>query len=102
MGFRPLAATAIGPIYTQADINKRESRLMVSIGYLIDKPHAPGAAKRFVDTRLVPAAIDAAGAVECGIYELGQQVRAQPAKSLLLACALGVVLGMTFRSTSRV
>jgi hypothetical protein len=64
---------------------------MVSVGYMIDNPGPPSALRTFVNHRLVPPAIDAAGAVESAVYELGEQVRARPAASLLAAGALGMM-----------
>ena len=68
---------------------------MVSIGYLIDNPGPPSALARFVNERVVPPAIDAAGAVESTVYEFGEQVRARPTSSLLAAGALGFLIGAT-------
>ena len=75
---------------------------MVDVGYLINKPGPPAGLKSFVNQRLVPPAIDAAGAVECAVYELREQVRAQPTTSLLAAGALGLVSGaLIFRLSRR-
>jgi hypothetical protein len=71
---------------------------MVHVGYLIDNPGPPSALKRFLNQRLVPPAIDAAGAVESALYELGEQARARPAASLAVAGLLGLVAGtLVFR-----
>ncbi len=74
---------------------------MVSIGYLIDKPGRPSALARFVNEHVVPPAIDAAGAVESTVYELGEQTRAQPTSSLLVAGAVGFLIGATFFAARR-
>lgn len=74
---------------------------MVSIGYLIDKPAGPSPLMRFINTRLVPPAIDAAGAVESAVYEAGEAIRARPAPYLLAAGILGLVLGAAAVSTRR-
>jgi hypothetical protein len=66
---------------------------MVSVGYLIDNPGSPAGLKSFVNRRVIPPAIDAAGAVESALYELGEVVRARPAAGLLMAAALGLVVG---------
>jgi LPXTG-motif cell wall-anchored protein len=75
---------------------------MVSVGYLIDNPGPPSGLKSFVNQRLMPPAIDAAGAVESAVYELSEYVRAQPNTSLLAAGALGMVAGaLVFRRSRR-
>jgi hypothetical protein len=66
---------------------------MVSVGYLIDKPAAPSALRRFVNQRVIPQAIDAAGVVESAAYELGEQVRRRPGASLAVAALLGFAVG---------
>jgi len=66
---------------------------MVTVGYLSDNRGAPSGVRRFTDQRVFPPAIDAAGAAESAVYELGEQVRAQPAMSLLAAGALGLLVG---------
>jgi hypothetical protein len=74
---------------------------MVSVGYLIDNPGPPSARKRFVNQHVIPPAIDAAGAVETAVYELGEQVRAQPKTCLLAAGALGLLCGATVFALAR-
>lgn len=74
---------------------------MVSVSYMIDKPGAPSELRTYVNQRVIPAAIDAAGAVESAVYELGEKVRAQPATTLLTAGALGLVLGAFVFSLNR-
>jgi len=75
---------------------------MVAVRYLIDNPGPPSGFKRFLNRRLVPPAIDAAGAVESAVYELAQQTRARPKASLLAAGALGLLAGkMVFSVTRR-
>jgi len=74
---------------------------MVSIGYLIDKPDGPSPLLHFINTRIVPSAIDAAGAVESAVYEAGEKIRAQPAPYLLAAGILGLVLGAAAVSARR-
>ncbi|MBW4023408.1 MAG: hypothetical protein HIU92_09765 [Proteobacteria bacterium] len=74
---------------------------MVSVGYLIDNPGGPSAFMTFVNQRVIPPAVDGAGAVESAVYELGERVRARPASSLLTAGALGLVFGAAIFSLSR-
>ena len=66
---------------------------MVAVGYMIDDPGPPSPLKGFINRRLIPPAIDAAGAVESALSELSEQARARPAASLLTAGALGLVAG---------
>jgi hypothetical protein len=66
---------------------------MVDVGYLIDNPGPPSGLKSFVNQRVVPPAIDAAGAVESAFYELAEQVRERPATALMVAGALGFLAG---------
>lgn len=58
---------------------------MVSQRYLLDKPPAPGAWKRWVDQAAIPAAIDLAGRCET-VLEHGA-VRARRAPLLALGAA---------------
>jgi ElaB/YqjD/DUF883 family membrane-anchored ribosome-binding protein len=74
---------------------------MVEVSYLIDRPGPPSGLKSFINQRMVPPAIDAAGAVESAVYELGEQVRAQPVASLAVAAALGFVAGTLIFRLSR-
>ena len=66
---------------------------MVSVGYMIDKPAPPSALKVFIDQKVIPQAIDAAGAVESAAYELGEQVKARPVASIAIAALVGVLVG---------
>jgi ElaB/YqjD/DUF883 family membrane-anchored ribosome-binding protein len=74
---------------------------MVAVGYMIDNPGPPSGLRSFINQRVVPPAIDAAGAVESAVYELSEQVRAQPATSLLAAAALGLITGVLVFGLSR-
>jgi hypothetical protein len=74
---------------------------MVAVGYMIDNPGPPSAIRAFLHQRLTPPAIDAAGAIESAVYELGEWTREQPAKSLLAAGALGFVTGALVFGLSR-
>ena len=74
---------------------------MVAAGYMIDNPGPPSAVRAFLHQRVTPPAIDAAAALESAVYELGERVRAQPAKSLLAAGALGFMTGALVFGLSR-
>jgi hypothetical protein len=74
---------------------------VVSVSDMIDDPGSPAGFRRFFNRRVVPPAIDAAGAVESAIHELSERVRAQPAASLLAAGALGFVAGTLVLALSR-
>ena len=75
---------------------------MVSVGYMIDNPGPPGRLRTFVNQRVMPPAIDAAGTVESAVYALCDEVRARPATSLLAAAALGFAAGaLIFRRPRR-
>ena len=50
---------------------------MVSVGYMIDNPGPPGRLRTFVNQRVMPPAIDAAGTVESAVYALCDEVRAR-------------------------
>jgi hypothetical protein len=65
---------------------------MVSKVYLLEKPPPPSRAKRFMDQRVVPLLIDAAGAVEGRLEELAVTARRAPLCSFGLAVAMGFVL----------
>jgi hypothetical protein len=68
---------------------------------MIDNPGPPSDVKRFINHYVIPPAIDAAGAVETAVYELGEQVRAQPKTCLLAAGALGFLFGATVFALAR-
>jgi hypothetical protein len=71
---------------------------MVTVGYMIDNPGPPSGLKSFLNRRVIPPAIDAAGAVESAVYALAEQTRAQPKMSLGVAAALGLLAGtLVFR-----
>ena len=74
---------------------------MVSVGYMIDNPGPPSPLRTFVNHRLMPPAIDAAGALESAVYELRERVRAQPIASLLAMGALGLLAGSLILRRSR-
>jgi len=75
---------------------------MVTVGYMIDNPGPPAGLKRLINRRVVPPAIDAAGAVESALYELAEQARARPGMSLGVAGALGLMAGaLVFRLARR-
>ncbi len=75
---------------------------MVSVGYMIDNPGPPRGLNSFINRRVIPPAIDAAGAVESAIYELGEHVRAKPNTSMVAAAALGLAAGaFVFRRVRR-
>ncbi len=93
MGSTALATTRGTPTYEPPETLAEGAGTMLSVGYMIDNPGPPSRVRRFVHQRVVPPAIDAAGAVESAVYELGEQVRAQPAMSLMAAGALGLLAG---------
>ena len=74
---------------------------MVSVGYMIDNAGPPSPFRSFVNRRVVPSAIDAAGAVESAVYELSEHVRSEPKTSLLAAGALGLLAGALMFRRSR-
>ncbi len=69
---------------------------MVSKAYLLERPPPPFKAKRFMDQRVVPLLIDAAGAVEGRLEELAVAARRAPLCSFGLAVAVGFVLKRLF------
>lgn len=66
---------------------------MVSEAYLQDRPGPPLAARRFFDQQVIPAAIDAAAAVEALAERLAVQVRRAPAPVLGAVLAAGFLAG---------
>jgi hypothetical protein len=74
---------------------------MVSVGYMIGNPGPPSAFRHYVNRHVIPPAIDAAGAVETAVHELGERVRAQPKTCLLAAATLGLLFGATIFALAR-
>lgn len=67
---------------------------MVSQSYVLEKPPPPSAAKVFFDQRVMPVAIDAAGAVEARVERLAGHARRQPIVAVSVAIGVGVLLSM--------
>ena len=65
---------------------------MVTRAYLLEKPPAVSPAKAMFDERVVPAAINAAAAVEVRLESLAQSARLYPLRTLALAFGSGCVL----------
>jgi ElaB/YqjD/DUF883 family membrane-anchored ribosome-binding protein len=101
MGLLALAATRSTPNCSQREVPIEGAGAMTSVGDMIDNARLPSPLKRFVNRRMVPAAIDAAGAVESAVYELSEHVRDEPKASLLAAGALGFVAGALMFRRSR-
>ncbi len=68
---------------------------MVSSSYLLAQPARPWPLKRFLDQRILPAAIDGAAQVDKGLVCAGRQIRAHPALFVGLLVAVGLVLAGT-------
>lgn len=64
--------------------------MTVGQDYLLHKPGAPSAPKQFLDTRVVPAAVNLAGAAEGLLERAAQRSGLRP--SVILAGAAGLLL----------
>ena len=69
---------------------------MVTRDYMLDQPPPPPAWRQFVNLEVVPAAINALGAVETVIEKAAVRARTRPATSL--GVALGAGCGLAFLS----
>ena len=65
---------------------------MVSQAYMLEKSPPPSALEWFIDEQVVPAMIQAAGAIEGVLEVVAQRTRQQPATALSLAAGFGVLL----------
>ena len=68
---------------------------MITRDYLLEKPRGPSAAKVFLDQRVIPAAIDAAGACEVALERASQ--RTGLSVPVLLAGAGGLLALVAWR-----
>ncbi len=65
---------------------------MVSRDYLLKKGAGPSAPKLFLDQTIIPAAIDAAGAVEGVLERVAVRVRRMPVAALAAALGTGTLV----------
>ncbi len=65
---------------------------MVSRDYMLKKGAGPSGAKVFLDQKVVPAAINAAGAVEGVLELLAVRVRRMPVAALAAALGTGTLV----------
>jgi hypothetical protein len=72
-----------------------EVRVLVDREYLLKKPAGPSAPKLFLDTQIVPAAVNAIGSVEVALSRISARTGVRPA--LLLAGAAGIMAFGMFR-----
>jgi hypothetical protein len=71
---------------------------MVTKNYMLKKPQGPSAPKLFLDQQVVPALIDAAGAVEGVLETIAVRSRAAPFSALGAALGTGALLSMVLLS----
>ena len=64
---------------------------MVGRAYLLAKRRPPTALKRAIDQRMIPAAIDAAGALEAVLERISVSATRQPITALGAAFGLGLL-----------
>ena len=65
---------------------------MVGRDYLLKKGEGPSAPKLFLDQRVIPLAIDAAGAVEGVLERVAVRVRRMPVSALVAALGSGTLV----------
>ena len=65
---------------------------MVSRDYMLKKEGGPSAPKLFLDQKVIPAAIDAAGAVEGVLERVAVRVRRMPVAALAAALGTGTLV----------
>lgn len=66
---------------------------MVTQAYMLDKPKAPGPAKRWLDQAAIPALIDAAASGEAVLERVASLTRRAPGPMLLSGCFAGLWAG---------
>ena len=74
---------------------------MVDRSYLTGRSPPPGAAKLFLDQKLIPALIDAAGCVEQGVERTALLGRRAPLAGLALGLGAGLAGGLLLRAACR-
>ena len=62
---------------------------MVDRNYMLAQRPPPGAWKQFLDHSVIPAAIDACGALEAGLEQIAVQGREHPQRAVGVAFGLG-------------
>lgn len=62
---------------------------MVDRGYLLDKPAPPSPVMVFIDQKVIPVAIDAAGTAEVALNQMFVATRKRPFTGLGIALSLG-------------
>ena len=65
---------------------------MIDRDYLLKKGGGPSAPKLFLDQRVIPLAIDAAGAVEGALERVAVRVRRMPVAALIAALGSGTLI----------
>ena len=65
---------------------------MISRDYLLKKEGGPSAPKLFLDQKVIPVAIDAAGAVEGALERVAVRVRRMPVSALAAALGTGTLV----------
>lgn len=74
---------------------------MVQPSYLLRKPPRPSTAKILFDQRIVPGAINAAGAVEAGVERIVTFTSRSPMVALATSLIAGAALGWHFGRPKR-
>lgn len=65
---------------------------MADRGYLLDKPAPPSPIRVFIDQKIIPAGIDAAGSAEVALSQLAIATRKRPLAGIGLALSFGCLL----------
>ena len=67
---------------------------MVDTGYMLAKPSPPGPVKQYFDQTVMPAMINAAGAMEGVAEQVAVRVRRRPITGVGMALGLGCMIGL--------
>lgn len=67
---------------------------MIDGSYMVGGRSRPGAARRYLDQVVVPAAIDVAGGAEAGLERVAEAVRLRPGVAMGMAMLVGVLVGL--------
>ena len=74
---------------------------MVSKSYMLEKKRPPSELRLVIDQRLIPAAIDVAGAIEAALERVAVRARQQPATAVGAALTGAATLAIVTRRLLR-
>jgi hypothetical protein len=89
-------------LFASKPLLDKEVGVTVGRDYMLEKPSGPSAPKLFLDTKIVPMAVNAAGSLEVALDRASARTGIRP--SLILTGLVGlasiVLLGLALRPTT--